>query len=37
MSDVFLKSIEPFWVNRVGALRKKEGFFGNKLLVESLG
>ena len=37
MLDVFLNSIEPFWVNRVGVLRKKEGLFGNKLLVESLG
>ena len=37
MLDAFLNSIEPSWVNRVGALWKKGGPFGNKLLVGSMG
>ena len=35
--DVFLNSIEPSWAKGVGALWKKWGLFGIKLLVGSMG
>ena len=37
MLDISQNSIEPSWVNGVGALWKKGGPFGIKLLVGSMG
>ena len=37
MLDAFLNLIEPSYVNGVGALWKKGGPFGIKLLVGSMG
>ena len=35
--ETYLISIEPYWVNGVGALRKKRGLYGKKVISRKYG